>query len=106
MESEGVSKSKAVTKTNEVGEITLEETYVSIDENQGQTNVVTWNQLKTRYASSNDDYQELADLLQSWNLFDLFTFCVGRSNNNPKFIMSYLFHLGSDICCHFCFHLK
>lgn len=39
---------------------------------------ITWNQLKNCYASAIDDYQELADLLNSWNLADLYDFFVGK----------------------------
>lgn len=54
--------------------------YVETDKDGNERNVqeLSWNQLKNRYASSNDDFQELANLLESWNLFDLFPFFVGK----------------------------
>lgn len=37
-----------------------------------------WSQLKSVYASKSDDYQELLNLLNDWNLGDLLNIFLGK----------------------------
>lgn len=73
------SKEKAIkgdTKSNDIQEYV----YVPMNEDSDSINGsdTAWNQLKMCYASSTADLQELANLLESWNLFDLFELFVSK----------------------------